>query len=30
MHPRTGKALQLRAELPAELEALLERVRGQN
>ena len=29
-HPRTGKALQLRAELPPELEALLERVRGQN
>jgi 23S rRNA pseudouridine1911/1915/1917 synthase len=29
-HPRTGKALQLRAELPVELEALLERVRGQN
>jgi 23S rRNA pseudouridine1911/1915/1917 synthase len=30
MHPRTGEPLQLRAELPAELAALLERVRGQN
>jgi 23S rRNA pseudouridine1911/1915/1917 synthase len=29
-HPRTGKAMQLLAELPEELEALLERVRGQN
>jgi len=29
-HPRTGKALQLQAELPAELAALLERVRAQN
>jgi 23S rRNA pseudouridine1911/1915/1917 synthase len=29
-HPRTGKRLALRAELPAELETLLERVRGQN
>jgi 23S rRNA pseudouridine1911/1915/1917 synthase len=29
-HPRTGKTLELRAELPEELKALLERVRGQN
>jgi 23S rRNA pseudouridine1911/1915/1917 synthase len=30
VHPRTGKAIALEAELPEELEALLERVRGQN
>jgi 23S rRNA pseudouridine1911/1915/1917 synthase len=29
-HPKTGKMVELRAELPAELTALLERVRGQN
>jgi len=29
-HPKTGKAIRLRAELPEELEALLKRVRGQN
>jgi 23S rRNA pseudouridine1911/1915/1917 synthase len=29
-HPRTGEPLRLRAELPAELAGLLERVRGQN
>jgi len=29
-HPKTGKQMQLQTKLPAELESLLERVRGQN